>query len=226
MSANTGTNEPIDMWHYEKLAISQGFRVVAGIDEAGRGPIAGPVVAAAVILPFHCDIEGINDSKKLTPAKREAAFAKITSMAKGIGVGIVDAEEIDRINILQATYKAMRLAAAQLTVDVNLFLVDGNPIKGLGYPHRAIVGGDAKSASIAAASIIAKVTRDRIMCDYHALYPEYGFGRHKGYLSAEHKESLFTHGACKIHRRSFEPVKSLYGKEEEAPKHWVQTNLF
>ncbi|HAH88264.1 MAG TPA: ribonuclease HII, partial [Armatimonadetes bacterium] len=141
MSANTGTNEPIDMWHYEKLAISQGFRMVAGIDEAGRGPIAGPVVAAAVILPFHCDIEGINDSKKLTPAKREAAFAKITSMAKGIGVGIVDAEEIDRINILQATYKAMRLAAAQLTVDVNLFLVDGNPIKGLGYPHRAIVGG-------------------------------------------------------------------------------------
>jgi len=217
--------EKIDMWHYEKLVAAQGFRIVAGIDEAGRGPIAGPVVAAAVVLPFHCDIEGINDSKKLTPAKREAAFAKITSMAKGIGVGIVDEEEIDRINILQATYKAMHLAAAQLTVGVSLFLVDGNPVKGLGYPHRAIVKGDAKSASIAAASIIAKVTRDRIMCGYHAVYPEYGFNKHKGYLSEEHKESLFKHGACKIHRRSFEPVKSLC-KEEEAPKQWVQTELF
>jgi ribonuclease HII len=226
MSANTHTSEPVDMWHYEKLVAAQGFRIVAGIDEAGRGPIAGPVVAAAVVLPFHCDIDGINDSKKLTPAKREAAFAKITSMAKGIGVGIVDAEEIDRINILQATTKAMHMAAAQLALDVKLFLVDGNPVKGLGYPHRAIVKGDAKSASIAAASIIAKVTRDRMMCEYHAVYPEYGFDKHKGYLSEEHKSSLFKHGACKIHRRSFEPVKSLCSQEEDAPRQWVQTELF
>ncbi len=220
-----GITNSIDLWHYERLAISDGFKLVAGVDEAGRGPIAGPVVAAAVILPLDCDIAGINDSKQLTPARRESAFEKIHKIALGIGVGIINHKEIDRINILQATYAAMRAAIADLNTKADIYLVDGSPIRDFGHPHKCIVKGDSKSASIAAASIIAKVTRDRIMCEYDARFPQYGFAKHKGYPSPEHVRNLTAHGACAIHRRTFEPVKSLCGNVEEIEKNWVQTEL-
>jgi ribonuclease HII len=197
--------EGTDFWFHEKAAVAEGFRVVAGVDEAGRGPLAGPVVAAAVVLPFCCDADGIDDSKKLTPAQRDELFDRIQGLALGIGVGIVGPEEIDRINILQATYLAMKQAIRDLNMTVDLFLVDGSPIRDFGHPNRCIVGGDGLSASIAAASIVAKVTRDRIMCEYDAEYPQYGFAQHKGYGTKEHMQSLAIHGVCAIHRRSFAP---------------------
>jgi ribonuclease HII len=201
-----GDRENIDLWAYERRAFDQGRRFVAGIDEAGRGPLAGPVVAAAVILPLNCDIEGIYDSKQISPAKREAAFEKILNLALDIGIGVVDEAEIDRINILQATYRAMRAAAAGLTLQADFFLVDGYPIREFERPQLGIIDGDCLSVSIAAASIIAKVTRDRIMCHYDGFFPQYGFARHKGYATEEHLEMLAVHGVCEIHRRSFGPV--------------------
>jgi ribonuclease HII len=188
---------------YERAYWDAGLHYVAGIDEAGRGPLAGPVVAAAVILPGDCMLEGVNDSKKLRPAKREELFARIRAYAVSIGVGIVDHTEIDRINILQATMKAMRLAVSQLAVKPEHLLVDGPRYDDTSIPSTAIIGGDAKCFSIAAASIIAKVTRDHIMNEYDRLYPLYGFGRHKGYGTAEHLAALCAHGPCEIHRRSF-----------------------
>lgn len=208
-----------DLWFYEREALARGRKLVAGIDEAGRGPLAGPVVAAAVILPFGCDIEGINDSKQLTQQGRETAFEKIVRLALGIGVGVVDEAEIDRINILRATYRAMRGAVGGLTVRPDFVLVDGYPIKDFDYPQLGIIDGDCKSASIAAASIVAKVTRDRIMCIYDQFYPEYGFARHKGYYTDEHIEKLAVHGICDIHRKSFEPVA------EEMYLLWPRTEL-
>jgi len=196
----------IDLWHFERSARSQGYTIIAGIDEAGRGPLAGPVVAASVVLPFECDTEGIFDSKALLPKKREAAYEKIQRIAHAIGVGIVDHREIDRINILQATWQAMRLAVLDMNVQADLFLVDGHPIRDFHYPHVAIIDGDRKSASIAAASIIAKVTRDRIMCEYDTIYPKYGFAKHKGYATKEHIQSICAHGVCEIHRKTFGPV--------------------
>ncbi|MHB0912585.1 MAG: ribonuclease HII [Armatimonadota bacterium] len=197
----------MDLWRYEREARARGHRVVAGIDEAGRGPLAGPVVAAAVVLPEGCDTEGIFDSKQLSEKKREAAYEKILRIAIRVGVGIVDAREIDRLNILRATYLAMRTAAADAPADI--FLVDGFPIRNFEHLQVGIVGGDAKSASIAAASIIAKVTRDRMMYEYDAVYPQYGFAKHKGYPTADHLSKLSAHGACEIHRRSFGPVRKL-----------------
>ncbi|MCX6375299.1 MAG: ribonuclease HII, partial [Armatimonadetes bacterium] len=176
---------------------------------AGRGPLAGPVVAAAVILPLNCDIEGIYDSKQLSPARREAAFEKLLTLALDIGIGVVDEAEIDRINILQATYRAMRAAVSGMTLQADLFLVDGYPIREFERPQLGIMDGDCLSASIAAASIIAKVTRDRIMCYYDGFFPQYGFARHKGYATEEHLEMLAIHGVCEIHRRSFGPVCQL-----------------
>lgn len=217
--------EPVDLWYYERLMISQGFQIVAGIDEAGIGPLAGPVVAAAVVLPTDCPIDGINDSKQLTPKRRETAFTSIQEIAVSIGVGIVDPPEIDRINILQAAHQAMRIAITKLTVEVKLYLVDGLPIRDLGHPHKAIVGGDGKSASIAAASIIAKVTRDRIMCEYDVIYPQYGFSNHKGYGSGEHLKNLKEYGACAIHRRSFAPVRDVVQSDDGGPQEWVQRDL-
>ena len=195
-----------DLWHYERAATARGYRAVAGVDEAGRGPLAGPVVAAAVVLSPGCDIEGIQDSKLLSPRKRETAFEKIQGIALGIGVGIVDAEEIDRINILQATYRAMRMAINELSATADLFLIDGYPIRNFERPQMGIFGGDSKSVSIAAASIVAKVTRDRIMREYDSVFPEYGFAKHKGYPTEEHLEKLARHGVCAIHRRTFGPV--------------------
>lgn len=195
-----------DLWHYEREALSNGYRLVAGVDEAGRGPLAGPVVAAAVILPFECDTCGIYDSKQLSPEERESAYARIHDIAVSIGVGIVHADEIDRINILQATYRAMRLAIAKLSTLPDIFLIDGYPIRNFEYPQVGVIDGDCKSASIAAASIVAKVTRDRIMCKFDSIFPQYGFARNKGYPTPEHLEMLGIHGVCEIHRKTFAPV--------------------
>ena len=188
---------------YEAGLHARGVRFVAGVDEAGRGPLAGPVVAAAVILPEGFFIPGVNDSKKLTAAKREALYDVILASAIAAGTGIVGHEEIDSINILQATFRAMHQALAALSVVPGHILVDGNRFSGTGIPFTTIVDGDALSHSIAAASIIAKVTRDRLLCDYDRLYPAYGFARHKGYGTAQHRAAIVAHGPCPIHRRTF-----------------------
>ncbi len=179
------------------------FQAICGIDEAGRGPLAGPVVAGAVILPKNCDILYINDSKKLSEKKREMLYDEIMVRAVAVGVGVVSWERIDEINILQATYEAMRQAIAGLSVTPDLLMNDAVTIPGVNVKQVPIVKGDAKSASIGAASIIAKVTRDRIMLEYHKLYPEYGFDAHKGYGTKAHIEALRKYGPCPIHRRSF-----------------------
>ncbi len=195
-------------FYLENAAIAQGH-VVCGIDEAGRGPWAGPVVAAAVVLDPNNVPTGLNDSKKLTSAKREALFDPIMNAAQ-VGTGIVSARMIDEINILQATYKAMQEAIAALAVAPTLALVDGNRAPPLMCNVQTIVGGDAKSLSVAAASIIAKVTRDRIMMEFDAAYPAYGFASHKGYGTAEHQAALAAHGPCPIHRVSFSPIRSIF----------------
>ena len=205
------------MLRHEQEAWQAGFRHVAGVDEAGRGPLAGPVVAAAVafdkeFLETEADqfLAGLTDSKKLPAARREYFFARITSCAQArVGVGSASVEEIERLNILNATHLAMARALAQLAPLPDLALVDGLPVKGLPVPHRAIVGGDAASLSIAAASVIAKVTRDRWMATLAAEYPAYGFERHKGYGTPAHLAALRRHGPCPAHRRSFAPVAQL-----------------
>ncbi len=176
------------------------------MDEAGRGPLAGPVVAAAVILPEDFDPAGVDDSKKLTPAKRDIMFDRITAEALAVGVGIVDSDEIDKINILRATHLAMKLALEDLKMSYDYVLVDGLMVNGLGAPTLAIVKGDSKCVSIGAASIIAKVTRDRIMVDMDRLYPAYGFAKHKGYACKSHMEAIETYGPCPCHRKSFSPI--------------------
>ncbi|HHW66806.1 ribonuclease HII [Defluviitalea raffinosedens] len=189
---------------YENNWHSKGYEVVAGIDEVGRGPLAGPVVAAAVILPKDCCILGINDSKKLTPSKREELFDIIHEEAISIGIGIVDPQTIDELNILQATFKAMKIALEKLEIVPDMLIIDGNnTLPDVPIPQQNIVGGDGKSISIAAASIIAKVTRDRIMNAYHELYPEYDFIKHKGYGTENHIKAIQQRGLCPIHRRSF-----------------------
>ena len=183
---------------------------VCGIDEAGRGPLAGPVVAAAVILPKGMVIPYVNDSKKLTERRRELLYPEIMEKALAVGVGIVSPERIDEINILQATYEAMRQALSQLPVRPDVLLNDAVRIPGVDIPQVPIVKGDAKSISIACASVIAKVTRDRMMVEYDQLYPAYGFAGHKGYGSAAHMEALRQIGPCPIHRRTF--IKGILGE--------------
>lgn len=197
---------PCDLTHENRLR-GLGCRLVAGIDEAGRGPLAGPVVAAAVILPMDYTHLSLDDSKKLTAAHREQIFAELTAQA-GIAwsVAIVDPLEIDRINILQATHRAMRDAVEGLAVRPDHALIDGLPVRQFPVNQTALVGGDGLSFSIAAASVIAKVTRDRLMLEMDRAYPEYGFARHKGYATALHLARLQQHGPCPIHRRSFAPV--------------------
>lgn len=196
-------------YEYEKQAIAEGFRTVCGIDEAGRGPLCGPVCAAAVILPVDCEIEGINDSKKLSEKKREKLYDEIIKKAVCYSVSMVPSDVIDEINILQATFLAMRNAVAALTVKPDLALIDGNQKPGLAIEERTIVKGDAKSVSIAAASILAKVTRDRYMLTLDEKYPEYQFARHKGYGTKLHYEMLGQYGLCPEHRRTF--LKKILG---------------
>ena len=199
-------SEPI-LWRYELEARDAGYTLVAGLDEVGRGPLAGPVVTACVVLPEGFCLDGIKDSKKLSERQREKAEARIRADALAIGVGIVEPDIIDRINILQATRQAMREAFLALSPSPDCVLIDGLWVPN--FPcaaQKAIVGGDGVCASIAAASIVAKVARDRMMHAYHVVYPEYGFASHKGYGSAKHLEALQTHGPCPIHRRSFAPV--------------------
>lgn len=192
-----------ELLQYEKCCYEQGYDLVAGIDEVGRGPLAGPVVAAAVILPKGCKIEGIDDSKKLSAKKREMLYDVILEKAISYGIGVVSCERIDEINILQATYEAMREAIAKLMPMPQYILADAVTIPEVSIPQKGIVKGDAKSLSIGAASIVAKVYRDRLMQAYDDLYPVYGFASNKGYGSAEHIAGIKVHGICSIHRRSF-----------------------
>ena len=196
------------MFQFEARAYRQGWKIVAGVDEAGRGPLAGPVVAAAVVLPTKFSHEILNDSKQLTPKQREELFAFLSShpdIRYGVGIGSV--ELIDEINILQATYWVMLEALSKLDPPADHVLVDGLPVPSLKDRHTAIVDGDAKSYSIAAASVIAKVTRDRLMEQLHLQYPVYDFARHKGYATPEHLDLIARHGACPIHRKSFSPIR-------------------
>ncbi len=194
---------------HENDAFKKGYLCIAGVDEAGRGPLAGPVVAAACILPKGLVIDGVDDSKKLTLEQRERFFQFLTQDPEIFySIGIVEHHVIDQINILQATFVAMLNAVKGLPQKPDYLLVDGNQIPSFSMPAKAIIGGDSLSLSIAAASIIAKVTRDRIMLEHHALYPEYGFDKHKGYGTKTHVEAIRLHGPCPIHRSSFEPIKS------------------
>lgn len=197
----------IDLWQHENAAKLAGFTRIAGIDEVGRGPLAGPVLAACVVLPPGFDLSGINDSKKLSERQRERAESRIRAEAVAVGIGSIEPEVIDRINILKATHEAMRLAYAQIIPLPDFVLIDGQPVRGFPCADtQALVQGDARSVSIAAASIVAKVARDRLMRAYDLVYPEYGFAGHKGYGSARHLAALAAHGPCPIHRRSFAPV--------------------
>ena len=193
----------INWLEYENELYSKGYKRVCGVDEAGRGPLAGPVCAAAVILPEGCIIEGVNDSKKLTEKKRERLFDVIKETALAYSIATADEKEIDEINILQATYLAMKRAFDGLSIKPEMALVDGNRDPGLGVPTRTIIKGDANSMSIAAASILAKVTRDRFMLEMDEKYPEYQFAKHKGYGTKLHYEMLDKYGASEIHRMSF-----------------------
>lgn len=190
-------------YSYETEALSKGFSVISGTDEAGRGPLAGPVYAAAVILPTGLSLPGLDDSKKLTEKKREALFTLICREAVSYGIASASVEEIDRLNILNASQLAMRRAVEMLTPTPDLVLVDGNIARNFPCEARTIVGGDGLSLSIAAASILAKVTRDRYCAEMDALYPEYRFAKHKGYPTKEHKELLFRFGPCPLHRKTF-----------------------
>lgn len=194
------------MWSYEIATREQGFTNIAGIDEAGRGPLAGPVVSAAVILPAAFLDNGIADSKKLTAKQRNRLYGDIYTHALSVGIGIVDAVEIDRINILQASLMAMALAVSTLAPQPDYLFIDGPFTISSRLPQRPIKKGDSLSISIAAASIVAKVTRDRLMEGYSVQYPQFGFAKHKGYPTKAHKEALRVFGCCPIHRRSFNGV--------------------
>jgi len=191
---------------FEVKARSEGFQVIAGLDEAGRGPLAGPVVAAAVVLPPTRNLKGVADSKTLTADRREKAFFLIQKKALGMGIGIVEAEEIDRLNILRASLKAMELALQGLSLSPDCLLIDGLHTLNLPLKQQAIPKGDGRCLSIAAASIVAKVTRDRLMVEYHEKYPHYNFARHKGYGTREHLQAIREHGCCPIHRQSFRTI--------------------
>jgi ribonuclease HII len=199
---------------FDKQYYDKGFNFIAGIDEAGRGPLAGPVVAAAVIFPKDIILSDVNDSKKLTPKKRALLFEEIKEKALAFSIAIIDNKTIDKINILQSTFKAMGETITNLKIKPDLCLIDGNyrvpqSILRQSYPQEAIIGGDAKSAAIAAASILAKVSRDKIMDDYSKIYHQYGFEKHKGYGTKAHIEAIEKFGACPIHRMTFAPLKCV-----------------
>ena len=195
------------MWHYEKETRKQGHKIIAGIDEAGRGPLAGPVVAASVILPEDSRVRGLNDSKKLSEKKRNLIYQIIRQKAVAIGIGITYENIIDQINILQAAKAAMADSVSRLSCKPDFLLIDGNQKIPFIIPQLTIKKGDVLSASIAAASVIAKVTRDRMMLHYDGIYPQYGFSRHKGYGTQDHLKNISKFGPCKIHRKTFKGVK-------------------
>ena len=201
----------VNLWEIENSVYSNGYKTVCGVDEAGRGPLAGPVCAAAVILPKGLEIPGLNDSKKLTDKKRRELMPIIKEQAIAYGIGFASEKEIDELNILQATYLAMERAIEQLEGKADFALIDGNRAKDFGIPVRTVVKGDSLSASIAAASVLAKVTRDDIMLELAKEYPQYGFEVHKGYGTKRHYEALREHGPCAIHRMTF--LKKFYGQE-------------
>lgn len=217
----TGTlfdfDTPVDLLLFEKLGYRQGFRTIAGIDEAGRGPLAGPVVAAAVVLPPDLTIAGVDDSKKLTAGERDRLYDTIMAAALAVGVGSCDSRTIDRINILQATLRAMESAVGALPVAPDYLLIDGISKTALPLPQKTLKKGDSHSLSIAAASIVAKVTRDRLMVEYDRQYPGYGFAGHKGYGSASHMEAIAQLGPSPIHRLTFRGVREhvLPAQQEE-----------
>ena len=201
----------VDMWEIEDRCYGSGIQVICGVDEAGRGPLAGPVCAAAVILPKHLEIPGLTDSKKLSDKKRRELFPLIQEQAVAYGIGFASEREIDEINILQATFLAMKRALAQLNGQADFALIDGNRETDFGLPVKTVVKGDSLSANIAAASVLAKVTRDNIMTEMANQYPEYGFEIHKGYGTKAHYEALRTYGPCPIHRKTF--LKKFYGEK-------------
>ena len=201
----------VNMWAIEDECRAEGYTVICGVDEAGRGPLAGPVCAAAVILPDHLELPGLNDSKKLSDKKRRELFPLIKEQAIAYGIGLASEKEIDEINILQATFLAMERAIAQLEVKADLAIIDGNRAKDFGLPVKTVVKGDSLSASIAAASILAKVTRDDMMEAYAGDYPGYGFEIHKGYGTKAHYAALTEKGPSPIHRMTF--LKKFYGEK-------------
>jgi ribonuclease HII len=208
---------------FERAARLCGYRRIAGIDEAGRGPLAGPVVAAAVVLPIRCRLSGIDDSKQLSEVERDRLYAAILEHAVGMGIGSADVGEIDRLNILEATRLAMRRAIDQLAPPPDYLLIDAVTLPGIGISVRPIIKGDSLSLSIAAASIIAKVTRDRLMAEYHDMFPEYDFLSHKGYGTRGHLQRLARHGPCSIHRRTFTPVQAIIAAKRESSRRMSST---
>ncbi len=194
---------------YERRLWAMGYSLVAGVDEAGRGAWAGPLVAAAVIMPPSPRVRGVTDSKLLAPAKRERLYDEIVATALAWAVGVVQPEEIDHINIGRAVAEAMNRALAALDPQPEFVLLDGRDIASIAFPHSAVTDGDARCYSIAAASIVAKVWRDRLMCRLHEEFPQYGFANHKGYGTAQHQAALRRHGPCRYHRFSFEPIRRL-----------------
>lgn len=200
----------MDWYAYERRAVLAGYSLVCGIDEAGRGPLAGPVYAAAVILPLDLEIEGLNDSKKLSEKKREQLFDVIRESAAAYGIGFASAEEIDRVNILQATFLAMARAFEAMERPADWVLVDGNKMPPLPAPGEVVIKGDAQCASIAAASILAKVSRDRVLRELDLKYPQYGFAKHKGYGTKAHYEAIKQYGILSEHRKTF--LKNLSEK--------------
>lgn len=204
-------SDMIDLWEIEDALKAQNVGVICGVDEAGRGPLAGPVCAAAVILPDHCEIPGLNDSKKLSDKKRRELFPIIQEKAVAYGIAFASEQEIDEINILQATFLAMKRAIAQLDGKAEFAMIDGNRETDFGIPCMTVVKGDSRSASIAAASILAKVTRDQYMIELAEKYPQYGFEVHKGYGTKAHYAALTEYGMCDAHRRSF--LRKFYGQK-------------
>lgn len=203
--------EKIDLWETEHQLREKGYTAICGVDEAGRGPLAGPVCAAAVILPMDLEIPGLNDSKKLTEKKREELYPIICEQAVAYGIAFADHKEIDSVNILQATFLAMERAIAQLKGKADFALIDGNREKDFGLPVQTLIKGDSRSANIAAASVLAKVTRDRYMLEMAKEYPGYGFEIHKGYGTKAHYDALTRLGPCSIHRMSF--LRKFYGEK-------------
>ena len=206
-------NRVMALYHHEKQFSERGYQYIAGIDEAGRGPLAGPLVVAGVILPLDAFLPRLNDSKKLTVNQREKLYDEIYNTAIAVNYAVISVEEIDRINILQATLQGMSQVASALEPKVQAVMIDGPRGPQLSVPSRCIIGGDGLSASIAAASIVAKVVRDRLMIQLDQEFPAYGFAQHKGYGTKQHLAAIEHFGACPLHRRSFEPIKSQFSKE-------------